>query len=210
MQGGKPSCTALSDGIARFVMDILGNAPAPVYLKDCQGRYLYVNRRYEELARVTNDGIRGRSDHDIFPPEIADLFRVQDQDVIRCERTMEFEETVVLPDGEFTFITVKFPIHDSDGVIQAVGGFCTDITERKKVESEKAELIASLRKALDEVRTLRGIIPICASCKKVRDDKGYWKQVEQYVHENTGADFSHGYCPECVKKLPGYRGRGKK
>jgi hypothetical protein len=64
----------------------------------------------------------------------------------------------------------------------------------------------ALRKALNEVKTLRGIIPICAGCKKIRDDKGYWNQVESYVRDHSDAEFSHGICPECAKKLyPAFR-----
>jgi len=70
-----------------------------------------------------------------------------------------------------------------------------------KAAKEREKLIAELRDALTEVVTLRGIIPICASCKKVRDDKGYWNQIESYIREHSEADFSHGICPECAKKL---------
>ena len=58
-----------------------------------------------------------------------------------------------------------------------------------------------LREALSKIKTLSGLIPICASCKKIRDDKGYWTQIESYIHEHSDADFSHGICPECMKKL---------
>ena len=70
-----------------------------------------------------------------------------------------------------------------------------------KAAKEREKLIAELRDALTEVVTLRGIIPICASCKKVRDDKGYWNQIESYIRDHSEADFSHGICPECAKKL---------
>jgi GAF domain-containing protein len=66
---------------------------------------------------------------------------------------------------------------------------------------ELRSTVDRLRQALDEVRTLKGIIPICACCKKVRDDEGFWEQVEVYVRNRSGADFSHGYCPECLDKL---------
>jgi phosphoserine phosphatase RsbU/P len=58
-----------------------------------------------------------------------------------------------------------------------------------------------LKKAQEEIKSLQGILPICASCKKIRDDKGYWKQIEAYISEHSEAHFSHGICPECVKKL---------
>lgn len=72
------------------------------------------------------------------------------------------------------------------------------ITRRNEAEAEKDRLILELQKALEEVKTLRGIVPICAWCKRVRDDDGYWKQVEVYMQEHTGAEFSHGICPNCA------------
>lgn len=74
------------------------------------------------------------------------------------------------------------------------------IARRRRAESEKDTLIAELNMALSEVRTLQGIIPICAWCKKIRDDKGFWHQVEVYVSSHSDAIFSHGMCPECVDK----------
>ena len=75
-----------------------------------------------------------------------------------------------------------------------------DITERKKIEEERERLIAELQIALDEIKTLRGIIPICSYCKKVRDDQGYWQQVEVYIRDHSEAIFSHSFCPECASK----------
>lgn len=76
-----------------------------------------------------------------------------------------------------------------------------DIEHRKQTEKEKEILILQLRNALSEVKTLSGLIPICAQCKKVRDDKGYWSQIESFIHEHSNADFSHGICPDCAKEL---------
>jgi len=70
-----------------------------------------------------------------------------------------------------------------------------------EIQAVLAIKIQELRLALDQVKTLRGIVPICASCKKIRDDKGYWSQVEVYVRDHTEADFSHGICPDCMTKL---------
>lgn len=76
-----------------------------------------------------------------------------------------------------------------------------DIEHRKQTEKEKERLISELRKALDEVKTLSGLIPICSHCKKVRDDTGYWNQIESYIHKHSDADFSHSICPDCAKNL---------
>jgi preprotein translocase subunit YajC len=70
-----------------------------------------------------------------------------------------------------------------------------------KAAKERENMIEELQDALTEVVTLRGIIPICASCKKVRDDKGYWNQIESYIRNHSEADFSHGICPDCAKNL---------
>ena len=76
-----------------------------------------------------------------------------------------------------------------------------DIFERKKIEIEREKLIRKLQSALSEVKTLRGFLPICASCKKIRDDKGYWNQIEAYISAHSDAQFSHGLCPDCARKL---------
>ena len=76
-----------------------------------------------------------------------------------------------------------------------------DVSARKEVEREKERLIDKLQKALSEVKTLRGFLPICASCKKIRDDKGYWNQIESYIRNHSEAEFSHGICPDCARKL---------
>lgn len=75
-----------------------------------------------------------------------------------------------------------------------------DMEEREQAQVEKDKLITELKDALGKVKTLSGMLPICSSCKKIRDDKGYWNQIEAYVHDHSDAEFSHGLCPECAKK----------
>lgn len=72
-----------------------------------------------------------------------------------------------------------------------------------KYENEQYRLIKNLQQALSEVKVLRGFIPICSSCKKIRDDQGYWNQIESYIQERSEAEFSHGICPECTEKMYG-------
>lgn len=187
----------------RDLLAILENTPAPIYLKDASFQYILVNRRYEELAHVGLNGLRGATDYDVFPKGVADLFREQDQAVIQAGAAREFEETIPLPDGEFTFITVKFPVVDASGQLRAVGGFCTDITARKKTEREREELLAQLQRAMTEVATLRKILPICSCCKQIRDDQGYWSQIDSYLREHAEMEFSHSVCPACAEKLYG-------
>jgi hypothetical protein len=88
-------------------------------------------------------------------------------------------------------------------LIWIVGMFGVILSFRliRKEDRERSRLIDELEGALAEIKTLKGFIPICASCKKVRNDDGYWEQIEKYIRDRSDAEFSHGICPECVKKL---------
>ena len=76
-----------------------------------------------------------------------------------------------------------------------------EVVERKRVEEEREKLIKELQEALKEIKALRGILPLCSFCKKIRDDKGYWEQVDVYIYKHLQADISHSICPECAKEL---------
>ena len=75
------------------------------------------------------------------------------------------------------------------------------ISKRKQAEKEREKLIAELQDAVTKIKTLRGLLPICSTCKKIRDDKGYWKQIESYIRDHSEAEFTHSMCPICAKKL---------
>lgn len=85
-----------------------------------------------------------------------------------------------------------------EGVLR---GFMFDITDRKEIEIERERLIGELQGAIARIKTLSGLVPICAWCKKIRDDKGYWSQVEEYIQKHSEAEFTHGMCPDCQKKM---------
>jgi len=76
-----------------------------------------------------------------------------------------------------------------------------EAAQRKQVEEEREKLINDLRKALAEVKTLSGLLPICSACKKIRDDKGYWNQIEVFIRDHSDAQFSHSICPGCAQEL---------
>lgn len=98
----------------------------------------------------------------------------------------------------------------ADGTVSGVIGVFEDISARRLIEQEKERLIGELQRALAEVKKLSGFLPICASCKKIRDDKGYWNQIEEYIRTHSDARFSHGICPDCAKKLyPDFRAHAK-
>jgi PAS domain S-box-containing protein len=91
--------------------------------------------------------------------------------------------------------------YDREGNVIGFQGTIRDITEHKHAEAEREKLIVELQEAPSNVKALSGLLPICASCKKIRDDNGYWTQIESYITSHSEADFSHGLCPECTKQL---------
>ena len=114
--------------------------------------------------------------------------------------TLELEH--IRKDGGtlWTEITTSF-IRNGWGSPSGFIGITRDISERKQAEEQRDKLISDLQKALVEVKILSGLLPICSHCKNIRDDKGYWTQIELYFHEHSDTEFSHGICPECAKKF---------
>lgn len=102
-------------------------------------------------------------------------------------------------DGRWVLISVD-PIQDDTGNIVKAVHILRDITASIDIQLETEQLIVELQKAREKVDTLSGLIPICSICKKIRDDKGYWNQLEEYIRMHANVDFSHGICPDCVKE----------
>lgn len=134
---------------------ILDNSFAVIYLKDAQGRYLLVNRRYETLFHVQRDEVLGKTDADIFPPTMAEAFRANDARALKSTDALTIEEIAPQDDGLHTFISVKFPLRDALGEAYGVCGISTDITERKRAEQQLRNSHAALEFAHHR---LRGII----------------------------------------------------
>jgi two-component system, cell cycle sensor histidine kinase and response regulator CckA len=133
---------------------ILDNTPAIVCLKDLQGRYIFVNKQFEKLLHMKNNEIQGKTDHDLFPKEIADAFQVNDRKVIESKTSLEFDE-VLLPQNNklHSYLSIKFPLFDSTGTLHAICDTSMDITERKRTEAEKTKL----REQLYQIQKLESI-----------------------------------------------------
>jgi hypothetical protein len=106
---------------------------------------------------------------------------------------------VINPQGDPIWVMTSVSLIEYAGK-QATIALITDINSLKQLEKEREKMILELQTALADVKTLSGLLPICAACKKIRDDKGYWNQIEAYIGKHSNAQFSHGMCPECAKK----------
>lgn len=118
-------------------------------------------------------------------------------------KKMEVSEIPYHPPGGNSGILelYAFPMLDESKNPTMVIEYVRDITHRKHSEAERENLIKKLEKALSDVKTLGGMLPICSACKRIRDDHGYWNQIETYIRDHSEAEFSHGICPACAKKL---------
>jgi len=164
----------------------------------------YMNRLGMEVFGITPAHLKsGLNIRKLFRGDADDEERVSIllNDILKGEKIEGTEFYFRKKDkGEMVGLVYTSPIMDAGEVIGARLNV-TDITERKKAEEERNKLILELQETLSEIKTLKGIIPICASCKRIRDDKGYWNQVEAYIRDHSEADFSHSICPDCMKKL---------
>jgi PAS domain S-box-containing protein len=137
----------------REITGILRYTPAVVYIKDMGGRYRLVNSRFEELFRIKGEEIRGKSDYDIFPREVADQFRASDLQVLTEGRPRQVEEPIPQEGGVHTYLMVKFPIYDDQGVANGLCGIATDITELKKAQDQLRRLSGSIMASQEKERT---------------------------------------------------------
>lgn len=103
-------------------------------------------------------------------------------------------------DGRWMYITVD-PLFNDDGKMTGAVHIARDISQRIEYQNERESLFKELEDALAQVKKLSGLIPICGYCKKIRDDQGYWNQIDAYIEEHSEAKFSHGICQECSDKL---------
>ena len=129
------------------MQSILDNTTSVIYLKDMEGKYILINKQWKNLFHVTQKWVEGKTDHDVFPEDIANAFQENDRQVIKENKVIEVEEYAPHDDGIHTYISIKFPITDENGNVYGMGGISTDITDRKEVE-------ASLRKSNQRFREL--------------------------------------------------------
>jgi len=166
------------------------------------GTVLSWNSGAERMFGFSAHEMVGESIEALVPPDQAEEISAI-RDVIERGRRVERIETVRMRrDGTAIDVSITVsPIQNADGDIQGASIVLRDITERKRQERERLRLIDELKEALRRVKTLNGLLPICSSCKKIRNDGGDWEQVGTYIRSRSNAEFTHGICPDCVRQL---------
>ncbi|HWD20793.1 MAG TPA: PAS domain S-box protein [Verrucomicrobiae bacterium] len=160
------------------------------------------NAGAEQLFGYSADEALGQSIAMIFPvderPRVAEILIA-----LTCGAEPKPVETKgQRKDGVQLDIALTIsPVKDGQGRIIGLSSLAYNVTERKQMEEERKKMIDQLNETLKRVKTLSGLLPICASCKKVRDDQGYWLKLETFVHEHSQAEFSHSICPDCMETL---------
>ena len=181
---------------------IVENSNDAIIGKNLDGIVLSWNSAAEEIYGYTAAEMIGRSISVLHPPGSESEFIDIMVKLRSGERTSRYQTFRVRKDGRVICVSlVNSPIKGSFGQIVGASSITRDITERHEQEEERIKLIAKLQEALAHVKTLSGLLPICASCKKIRDDGGYWQQVELYIRQRSDAEFTHSICPDCMKRL---------
>jgi PAS domain S-box-containing protein len=182
----------------RILMD---ESMDPTFSFYADGTYRYVNNAFAKGVGKTLGEIIGHKIWDVFEKDEADKRFAIVKKVFTEGKTEELEVRVPLPSGDTYYLTTVKPILNDVGAVETVICTSKNITKRKLAEVALKKEHDKLLKALKEIKTLSGFLPICASCKKIRDDKGYWNQIEAYIQQHSDAQFSHAICPACAKKL---------
>ncbi len=176
-----------------------------VYLMSIpDGAYEYISPAVTELFGYSPDEFY--NSHlfikKILHPNWIEYFEEQWANILSAKMPKTYEYQIIHKSGEERWMNQRNVfILDTEGAPVAIEGIVTDITERKQQEIEREKLLSELQTALAEVKKLSGLLPICCNCKKIRDDSGYWKIIEEYIQEHSEAQFSHSICQECAKEL---------
>lgn len=173
-------------------------SPVVVFNQDRELRYTWINSPVLAWARQE---YLGRTDQEIIGGEEGARLTAIKQRVLQSGVGTRTEVSVTDLNETHHFDLTVEPLQDAVGTIVGITCAAVDVTAMKQSAAERERLIAELWEALARVKQLSGLLPICASCKRIRDEHGSWRPFESYVREHSNADFSHGVCQECAEKL---------
>lgn len=185
------------------LQNILNNV-IPICITDKKFKIIKTNKSYDAIFGSNGKKLHGYC-YEERPGDHCKSDNCPLVNIIQKDKDIFVIEAIKpLKNQDRHYIVTATPYLDQKGRKVGIIETFQDITLRKDLEQEKEELIDELQEALAKVKVLSGFLPICASCKKIRDDKGYWTQIETYIRNHSEAEFSHGICPECMEKHYGY------
>jgi two-component system cell cycle sensor histidine kinase/response regulator CckA len=187
---------------AAHLAAIVESSDDAIISKTLTGMITSWNKAAEHIYGYKSEEIIGHNASILVPPSRQGEFVQCLETIKRGQHVSRFDTIRVRKDGSPVEVSVTIsPIAGPGGEIIGASSIARDISDRRKEEAERLKLIEELTDALAQAKTLRSLLPICASCKKIRDDHGYWQQLEVYFQEHEHIDFSHGVCPDCLQRL---------
>jgi PAS domain S-box-containing protein len=183
--------------------DLYDSAPVGYFTFDRNGFILDLNLTGSSLLGIERSFLIKKPFSRFIVKEDQDLFYLHRQNIFETKTRQTCEIRLNKKNAQFYVQLQSIAVMDSEGSFSQMRTVVSDITERKKSVEVREKLIHELQDAAAKIKTLSRMLPICSSCKKIRDDKGYWNQIENYITKHSETEFTHGICPPCAKKLYG-------
>ncbi len=191
---------ALRESEERY-RDLFESANDLIQCVGMDGSIQYVNRAWREALGYSQEEARGLSLLNIIHPSCQAHCMEMFKRVVAGESLTNLEATFIARDGREILVEGSTNCQQAEGHPTLTRSIFRDVTEKKRAEQALRAKNEELERALAEVKQLQGILPICSHCKKIRDDGDYWQEVEAYVEKHSTAQFSHGICPDCLKRF---------
>lgn len=201
LTAGERRARKRAEGAMQFLAALVESSADAIFGKNLSNIIVSWNPAAEHLFGYSAEEIIGRSSDVLVPGErIGETAEVMES-VLRGEIVSEMESARLRKDGSAIPVSVTIsPVRNTAGDIIGVSSIVRDITRQKQAEVERQKLIQNLMVTANRVRTLTGLLPICATCKRIRDDHGYWQQVEKYISLHSEVTFTHSICPTCAQE----------
>lgn len=187
---------------AAHLAAIVESSDDAIISKTLGGIVMTWNKAAEKIYGYSSDEIIGQPISVLIAPGRSNELDAALDQIRQGRHIARFETVRVHKDGRQVEVSITMsPILGPTGEVIGASSIARDITDRRRDEAERLKLIEDLTDALAQAKTLRSLLPICASCKKIRDDHGYWQKLEVYFQAHEHIDFSHGLCPDCANRL---------
>lgn len=193
---------------------VLSAMPEIFFIYDKNGYYIQVLGGVDHKNYHDGQHLVGKCLHDVMEKKIADQFLAQIRNALDAQKVIHYvyqlsasdikgSENLPGPKGKLWFEAHISPLKKIQGHPRMVVWVAFNITKLKQTLNDKENLISKLQEAKKEIKELHDMLPICSGCKKIRNSKGDWEQIDSYIESRSGTSFTHSMCPECLDKLYG-------